>query len=224
MEAMSEYQFVYANSESARRQTYEFLRTLLPHDDLPALPPEAAEREQLDGKLSPLVRAEVNGQLVGAAFIGPSWEDVSHQYENGQMQTAWSLMTQVQMLHGLAVAPGHRGSGLGSMLLTEAERAVSSDELRAIIGVANGDARLDQFYRRNGYDVGDGARPLMLRFASEHYPNGEYLVLPQDQPEARWILKHITQPVDGNRRPVRASHPSDKQLEMIRASSGGQWA
>lgn len=221
---MSEYQIVDANSESARRETYDFLRTLLPHDDLPALPPEAAEREQLDGKLSPLVRAEHKGQLVGAAFIGPSWGDVSHRYENGQMQTAWSLVTQVQMLHGLAVTPSHRGSGLGSVLLAKAERAVFSDELRAIIGVANGDPGLDQFYRRNGYDVGDGARPLMLRFASERYPNGEYLVLPQDQPEARWIVKHITQPLDGNRRPVRASHPSDKQLGMVWASSGGQWA
>jgi hypothetical protein len=100
------------------------------------------------------------------------------------------------------------------LLLNAGEESVSVGAASLIIGVAHGAPQLEEFYAAHGYRVGEGARPLLLKKANE------YAIFPQADPTARWIYKDLPREQPSSPRPIRALHPTDSQLDMVRASAG----
>ncbi len=54
---------------------------------------------------------------------------------------------------------------------------------------------------------------MILRVGSD------VIVLPQSDPEPRWFYKQLTRDEAAGNPPVRAFHPTDRQLAMMRAGA-----
>ncbi|MDQ0489972.1 ribosomal protein S18 acetylase RimI-like enzyme [Streptomyces thermodiastaticus] len=77
--------------------------------------------------------SDANGALAGG-LVGHTW-------------TTWLHVTY------LWVDPVHRGTGLGTTLLTEAERLASVDRACTHARVETWDFQAPDFYRKRGYEV-----------------------------------------------------------------------
>ncbi|MFF1273886.1 GNAT family N-acetyltransferase [Streptomyces marokkonensis] len=76
---------------------------------------------------------DANGDLAGG-LVGHTW-------------TAWLHVTY------LWVDGGHRGAGLGSRLLAEAERVAAAERACTASRVETWDFQAPEFYKRQGYEV-----------------------------------------------------------------------
>lgn len=192
-----------------RLRTWEYLARLLPNGGMFPFVPRELELARISAA-SVMMRAVDEGRDVGAAYIGPSWEEADDAALKGQSEFAELIAGSVRTLHGIAVVADRRGAGLGSALLREAEQRAIEDRVGLIIGVADGSPSLGEFYGRHGYAVGAPARPLLLKGGRS------MMVFPQDSQNARWFFKLVKPGA-----PVHAIHPSERQLRMIAARWGG---
>ncbi|CAL9538987.1 N-acetyltransferase [Streptomyces sp. Tu 3180] len=118
--------------DKARR---DLLRRRLRDTNTAASPVLRALRGTPGERESPLHvwASDANGELAGG-LVGHTW-------------TTWLHVTY------LWVDARHRGAGLGSRLLAEAERVARADRGCAAARVETWDFQAPEFYRRLGYDV-----------------------------------------------------------------------
>lgn len=118
--------------DKARR---DLLRRRLRDTNTAASPVLRALRGTPDEREAPLHvwALDANGDLAGG-LVGHTW-------------TAWLHVTY------LWVDARHRGAGLGSRLLTEAERVATAERGCSSSRVETWDFQAPDFYRRLGYDV-----------------------------------------------------------------------
>ena len=194
-------------------RTWKYLNRVLPHGGMFPMHPVEKERDA-GGAISTVLHATHGGDTIGAIYMGPSWEEATDAGTNGVFDMANRIARSVRSLHGIGVDPDYRSQGIGSALLEEAEaRIVADPDAWLIIGVAHGAPGLEAFYERHGYVLGDPSRPMVLRVGSD------VLVLPQSDPEPRWFYKNIDRGEAAGRPPVRAFHPTDRQLAMMSAGA-----
>lgn len=202
-------------NEAARLQTWTYLNGLLPHRDMYPLHLQEEERRYVEHP-SVVLEARRDGQRLGAAYAGPSIEEANDVAKNGIDRLAHLIIYNVRTLHGVGVEQAHRGQGIGAGLVAATERVAAEAGTSLMIGVAHGAPELERFYTRLGYMLGEPARPLILRAGHE---SG---VFPQSDPGSRWFYKYL-----GERGPVRALHPSERQLNLLRAGAdevrGSEW-
>lgn len=208
-------------SEADRRATHAFLVSQLLGENVELLQKRSLELN-MGGVASILLRAEHDGVMVGAAYIGPGWEEINNQVSQGNELAGRALLSTVRELHAIAVAPEHRNMGLGSRLLAAAEQEVSNGEVRLIVGVASEAKDRRRFYERHGYTMGDGGRPLLIRF-QRHGVSGIYLLMRQQNGHDCHIAKHLVHFEDEGRKPVRALHASDDVIARVAASTAVDW-
>ncbi|MBT1631520.1 GNAT family N-acetyltransferase [Curtobacterium flaccumfaciens] len=197
-------------NEAARSDTWTYLNHLLPHESMWPLQSREEERRVVPHP-SVVFEARVNGERVGAAYAGPSWDEAGDVLKNEIDRLAHLILYNVRTLHGVGVEQAHRGQRIGSGLVAATERVAAESGASLIIGVAQGAHELERFYTRLGYVVGEPARPLILRAGHE---SG---VFPQGDPESRWFYKYMGSA--GATGPVRALHPTDRQLRLLRAGA-----
>ncbi|RDH95079.1 acetyltransferase (GNAT) family protein [Curtobacterium sp. AG1037] len=205
---------IYEDSADAvRKRTWKYLNRILPHGGMFPMQPVEREREAA-GTNATVLRAVHDGDTIGAVYIGPSWEEATDAKSNGADAMAKRILRSVRSLHGIGVDPDHRSQGIGSALLKAVEARVASEpDTWLIIGVAHGAPELEGFYERHGYVLGEPSRSMILRVGSD------VIVLPQSDPEPRWFYKQLTRDEAAGKPPVRAFHPTDRQLAMMRAGA-----
>ncbi|MDB6427448.1 GNAT family N-acetyltransferase [Curtobacterium sp. 20TX0008] len=205
---------IYEDSADAvRTRTWKYLDRVLPHRGMFPMQPVEREREAA-GTNATVLRAVNDGDTVGAVYIGPSWEEATDAKSNGANAMADRILRSVRSLHGIGVDAEHRSEGIGSALLEAAEARVASEpDAWLIIGVAHGAPELEGFYERHGYVLGEPSRSMVLRVGSD------VIVLPQSDPEPRWFYKQLTRDEAAGKPPVRAFHPTHRQLAMMRAGA-----
>ncbi|WP_426724864.1 GNAT family N-acetyltransferase [Curtobacterium flaccumfaciens] len=201
-------EIVEGMNEAARTETWGYLNDLLPHGDMWPLQSQEDER-QVVRHPSVVFEARADGERVGAAYSGPSWDEAGDVLKNGIDRLAHLILQNVRTLHGVGVEPTYRARGIGGGLVTATERVAAEAGTSLIIGVAHGPPELERFYTGLGYVLGAPARPLVLRAAHE---SG---VFPQGDLNSRWFYKYL----GADKGAVRVLHPSDKQLSLLRAGS-----
>lgn len=197
--------------DQARRHTWEYLNGLLPHGDMhPVF--STAEEQDVVQTISGVFRAVDADETVGAAYIGPCWEEAGDALKGGADRVADGILRFVRALQGIAVNQDRRSEGIGATLLAAAEARAVAEGMWVIIGVAHGAPELVTFYERHGYTVGEPARPLLLRVRDDS------MVLPQADADSRWFCKLLPHPSSGD---VQASafHPTDRQIELLAAGA-----
>lgn len=134
------------------RQAY---RGLLPQEYLDSLSVEtrttswAKAFSQLPGQTPTNLVAELDGQIIGFACVGPSRDDGTD--------------TATGELWGLYLDPAHWGAGHGHTLHTEAlDVARGSGAAAAILWVLTNNQRARHFYERHGW-AADGAEKTVWR-------------------------------------------------------------
>lgn len=205
---------IYEDStNAARTRTWKYLNRVLPHGGMFPVHPVQKERDA-GATISTVLRATHGGDTIGAIYIGPSWEEAIDAGNKGARAMANGIVRSVRSLHGIGVEADHRSQGVGSALLEAAEaRIVADPDAWLIIGVAHGEPELEAFYERHGYKLGEPSRPMILGVGTD------VIVLPQSDPEPRWFYKRIDRGAAAGRPPVRAFHPTDRQLAMLRAGA-----
>jgi len=207
------FRIVEDRGDPDRSETWKYLNGLLPHGGMFPMLPVQRERA-VAGAAATVLRAVEGTNTIGAVFIGPSIEEANDALSNDANVMADRIARSSRSLHGIGVDSDRRSAGVGSELLKEAEARVAAEaETWLIIGVAHGGPALEEFYLRHGYTLGEPSRPMLLRAGSS------VMVLQQSDPDARWFFKPVDRGTSGERAPIRALHPSDHQLEMIRAGA-----
>ena len=136
--------------ESQRQQAYALLKRQISdqtmHAYFPAQLPNGQET-QLE-----FFTANRDGKLVGAAYVGPDWADLT-----GGQRLGWSVDTlddyrdHILYLHGIATQDDAAGQGVGRALMQAVEAYAHVRNCRVIIGVT--DTASAGFYARHGFHL-----------------------------------------------------------------------
>jgi GNAT superfamily N-acetyltransferase len=181
-----------------RRETYAFLVTNVGDDSLFGL---LAEN---DGFPALLLTAREGDSIKGAIYLSPDVETLSGQNAEGIPATVREhAVRTIWALHGIAVAPDARRTGIATALVEESEALARSFGAELITGVSTTGPDADEFYRARGFDVGLLEGHLIFRFGGMYK-----LLIKQDAPHARWFWKRL---VEGG---ASAFSPSARQLEL----------
>ncbi|TCL79526.1 hypothetical protein EDF43_11133 [Rathayibacter sp. PhB179] len=85
--------------------------------------------------------------------------------------------------------------------------------VQLIYGVANGDAEIDAFYQRHGYEVGPPATPMLIRLGDHR------ILMPLDGEQNRWFFKVVNQDLSARRPYAMVRTPTARQVELYERES-----
>lgn len=168
--------------EANRRRAYNLLSSQINDPSLMAYLPERNAvlmgQHIEDPAVTILAAVEEDGNVVGAAYFGPEWNEVIKN-ERGNIASAEQSLAAyeaVTILHGIATTPVARGKGYGRLLMRAVEEHVLHRGGLAIAGVA--EIREIGFYERCGYTPLGRGVALVMNPAAKTGKNFSPIALP----------------------------------------------
>lgn len=138
--------------DERRREAYNLLRKRIADPSIEPYAPLVSAGA--DSMVIFVARSHAGGEVVGAAYAGPSLQDLANPEMSGQWssQMRKDYRTSILGLHAIAASTqdGER-HGVGTALITAIEQHAKHHGHRAIIGVAEPSAA--PFYERMGYSL-----------------------------------------------------------------------